>query len=174
MLRTARPAEAVRLHGLIVCKVLKEEDAILEEAMFVHSTGALDESERKPARLVSVDSAMMTWHCTPVISTEPTVSIIMWDLLASPTLPQWIYIIAFCGVSGLLLLLRRSPSKPLKLSPRSVAILVLGDVGRSPRMMYHAESFAKLQFETFLVGYKGASLGASLGGSSQRPACCRF
>ncbi len=23
-------------------------------------------------------------------------------------------------------------------------------------MMYHAESFAKLQFETFLVGYQGA------------------
>lgn len=39
---------------------------------------------------------------------------------------------------------------------RSVAILVLGDVGRSPRMMYHAESFAKLQFETYLVGYEGA------------------
>jgi hypothetical protein len=41
-------------------------------------------------------------------------------------------------------------------------------------MMYHAESFAKLQFETFLVGYKGTSLGASLGDRFQRPACCRF
>lgn len=39
---------------------------------------------------------------------------------------------------------------------RSVAILVLGDVGRSPRMMYHAESFAKLGFRTHLVGYKGS------------------
>ena len=38
---------------------------------------------------------------------------------------------------------------------RSVAILVLGDVGRSPRMMYHAESFAKNGYETFLIGYKG-------------------
>jgi beta-1,4-mannosyltransferase len=38
---------------------------------------------------------------------------------------------------------------------RSVAILVLGDVGRSPRMMYHAESFAKLGFDTYLIGYKG-------------------
>jgi hypothetical protein len=38
---------------------------------------------------------------------------------------------------------------------RSVAILVLGDVGRSPRMMYHAESFAKLGFDTHLIGYKG-------------------
>lgn len=38
---------------------------------------------------------------------------------------------------------------------RTVALLVLGDVGRSPRMMYHAESFAQLEFKTFLIGYKG-------------------
>ena len=78
---------------------------------------------------------------------------LMRDLLTSPTLPQLIYVALFCFISSLLLLLKRLPrSKP---SPRSVAILVLGDVGRSPRMMYHAESFAKLQFETFLVGYQG-------------------
>jgi len=40
-------------------------------------------------------------------------------------------------------------------SLRSVAILVLGDIGRSPRMMYHAESFSKIQFRTWLVGYGG-------------------
>lgn len=39
---------------------------------------------------------------------------------------------------------------------RSVAILVLGDVGRSPRMMYHAQSFAENGFVTDIVGYKGA------------------
>lgn len=39
---------------------------------------------------------------------------------------------------------------------RSVAILVLGDIGRSPRMMYHAESFAKNNFDTFLIGNRGA------------------
>ena len=38
---------------------------------------------------------------------------------------------------------------------RSVAILVLGDIGRSPRMMYHAESFATNKFLTYLVGYGG-------------------
>lgn len=43
--------------------------------------------------------------------------------------------------------------RPVKL--RSVAIIVLGDVGRSPRMMYHAESFAKLGFSTYLIGYRG-------------------
>ena len=40
-------------------------------------------------------------------------------------------------------------------SRRTVAILVLGDIGRSPRMMYHAESFAKHNFETYLIGYGG-------------------
>ena len=44
--------------------------------------------------------------------------------------------------------------RPAKL--RSVAIIVLGDVGRSPRMVYHAESFAKLGFSTYLIGYRGA------------------
>ncbi|OCH85610.1 hypothetical protein OBBRIDRAFT_828812 [Obba rivulosa] len=41
-------------------------------------------------------------------------------------------------------------------SLRSAAILVLGDVGRSPRMMYHAESFATAGFETYLIGYPGS------------------
>jgi len=38
---------------------------------------------------------------------------------------------------------------------RSVVVFVLGDVGRSPRMMYHAESFANNGFETYIVGYRG-------------------
>ena len=77
----------------------------------------------------------------------------MWDLLTNSTLLQLIYLIVFSCVVWLLL--SRKLSSIHGPSPRSVAILVLGDVGRSPRMMYHAESFAKLQFETFLVGYKG-------------------
>lgn len=40
-------------------------------------------------------------------------------------------------------------------SLRSVAILVLGDIGRSPRMMYHAQSFAQNDFQTDLIGYSG-------------------
>ncbi|OSD05625.1 glycosyltransferase family 33 protein [Trametes coccinea BRFM310] len=39
---------------------------------------------------------------------------------------------------------------------RSVAVLVLGDIGRSPRMMYHAESFALNKFQTYLIGYRGS------------------
>jgi len=40
-------------------------------------------------------------------------------------------------------------------SLRSVAILVLGDIGRSPRMMYHAQSFAEIGFVTDIIGYGG-------------------
>ena len=43
-------------------------------------------------------------------------------------------------------------------SSRSVAILVLGDIGRSPRMMYHAQSFADTGFVTHLIGYGGRLL----------------
>lgn len=39
---------------------------------------------------------------------------------------------------------------------RTVAIVVLGDIGRSPRMMYHAEGFAKAGFDTTIIGYEGA------------------
>ena len=47
-------------------------------------------------------------------------------------------------------------------SLRSVAIVVLGDIGRSPRMMYHAESFAENEFYTDLIGYGGTSINAPL------------
>lgn len=40
-------------------------------------------------------------------------------------------------------------------SLRSVAIVVLGDIGRSPRMMYHAQSFAENDFVTDIIGYGG-------------------
>ncbi|KAI0344280.1 mannosyltransferase [Trametopsis cervina] len=60
-------------------------------------------------------------------------------------------VLAICGFVALKLVLA-SRQKPLL---RSVAILVLGDVGRSPRMMYHAESFATNEFETYIIGNKG-------------------
>ncbi|KAJ7071359.1 mannosyltransferase [Mycena amicta] len=41
-------------------------------------------------------------------------------------------------------------------SLRSVAIVVLGDIGRSPRMMYHAESFAEHNFYTEIICYGGS------------------
>lgn len=41
---------------------------------------------------------------------------------------------------------------------RTVQIVVLGDIGRSPRMQYHALSIAKHGGRVFLVGYQGRKL----------------
>jgi beta-1,4-mannosyltransferase len=41
---------------------------------------------------------------------------------------------------------------------RTVQIVVLGDIGRSPRMQYHALSIATHGGRVFLVGYQGAHL----------------
>lgn len=43
-----------------------------------------------------------------------------------------------------------SPNKPV-----SVHVLVLGDIGRSPRMTYHALSIAKHGGKVNLIGYLG-------------------
>jgi len=40
---------------------------------------------------------------------------------------------------------------------RTVQIVVLGDIGRSPRMQYHAISIAKHGGRVFLIGYEGSS-----------------
>lgn len=45
---------------------------------------------------------------------------------------------------------------------QSVAILVLGDIGRSPRMQYHAASLSKAGFTVQLIGYKGTQPHKSL------------
>lgn len=55
-------------------------------------------------------------------------------------------------ITGIVWRVRRVRGKH---SLRSVAILVLGDIGRSPRMMYHAQSFAENGFLTDLIGYGG-------------------
>lgn len=40
---------------------------------------------------------------------------------------------------------------------RSVQVVVLGDIGRSPRMQYHALSIAKHGGNVHLIGYQGES-----------------
>jgi len=42
-----------------------------------------------------------------------------------------------------------------------VQVLVLGDIGRSPRMQYHALSIAKHGGQVDLIGYKGSALSSS-------------
>lgn len=40
---------------------------------------------------------------------------------------------------------------------KSVCIVVLGDIGRSPRMQYHAISFAKEGYVVEILGYPGST-----------------
>lgn len=41
---------------------------------------------------------------------------------------------------------------------KTVQVLVLGDIGRSPRMQYHALSIAKHGGRVYLIGYQGMRL----------------
>jgi len=67
--------------------------------------------------------------------------------------------ILFAVVVGLLLLcavrLRDGLSQQKMSGDRSIVVLVLGDVGRSPRMQYHCLSLARLPANVALVGYRG-------------------
>lgn len=53
--------------------------------------------------------------------------------------------------------LRKPVERHAILHRRSAVVLVLGDIGRSPRMMYHSQSLAQHDIETFVVGYRGNS-----------------
>lgn len=55
-----------------------------------------------------------------------------------------------------LLVARKLYLKKFK-SGKNVCVLVLGDIGRSPRMQYHAVSFAREGFTVDIVGYPGSS-----------------
>lgn len=84
----------------------------------------------------------------------------MWDLLLT------LAVLASTSFTILLLLLptrytRHSPPKATASGsanePKiSVQVLVLGDIGRSPRMQYHAMSIAKHGGRVDVIGYQGA------------------
>jgi beta-1,4-mannosyltransferase len=76
--------------------------------------------------------------------------------------------IAFCLSTALTVLILLLPSqyKPQHGGPSTesnnqkkpkptIQILVLGDIGRSPRMQYHALSIAKQGGDVVIIGYKG-------------------
>jgi beta-1,4-mannosyltransferase len=50
---------------------------------------------------------------------------------------------------------RDGQEKPVFKAGRSVQVVVLGDIGRSPRMQYHAISLAKHGARVYLIGYRG-------------------
>lgn len=73
--------------------------------------------------------------------------------------------IAFCISSALTVLILLLPSqyepRPSAQQERprpSVQILVLGDIGRSPRMQYHALSIARHGGQVVIIGYKGQNV----------------
>ncbi len=53
-------------------------------------------------------------------------------------------------------------SEPVEPARKRAAVVVLGDVGRSPRMQYHAASLASHGYAVSLVGLKGTPLFAEL------------
>jgi beta-1,4-mannosyltransferase len=57
--------------------------------------------------------------------------------------------------TGLGKLIPRRYAPPADPKDERIQVLVLGDIGRSPRMQYHALSVAKHGAKVDLVGYKG-------------------
>lgn len=53
---------------------------------------------------------------------------------------------------------RESSTSKSTANPGRVAVLVLGDIGRSPRMQNHAVSFAKANWHVDLIGFRGQFL----------------
>lgn len=67
-----------------------------------------------------------------------------------------IYIYLLCAIPLILLIIRRLWIKSRK-DIKNVCIVVFGDLGRSPRMQYHALSFAKEGFNVDFIGYRGSA-----------------
>jgi len=68
--------------------------------------------------------------------------------------------IAALGCIAILVVLRLLAMWRSRRRPKHAAVVVLGDIGRSPRMMNHAVSLAKAGFRVSLIGY--AESGRSL------------
>lgn len=79
------------------------------------------------------------------------------------TMIESLITIAFCLSTALTVAILLLPSQYKPTSDpkekRSVQILVLGDIGRSPRMQYHALSIARNGGRVVIIGYKGELAG---------------
>ncbi|KAK8153163.1 beta-1,4-mannosyltransferase [Phyllosticta citrichinensis] len=61
-----------------------------------------------------------------------------------------------------LLLLRPTRYSAAKNDTKRIQIVVLGDIGRSPRMQYHAMSLARLGYAVDIIGYKESDIHPAL------------
>ena len=68
-----------------------------------------------------------------------------------------IAIITICILLVSFVLLRRGHA-----GIKRLAVVVVGDIGRSPRMQYHSLSFARSGFAVELVGYSGKTMQQSV------------
>jgi hypothetical protein len=80
--------------------------------------------------------------------------------LAKGLLTILLWAIAIGLLESIIVIVMILPSRYVKHSPASagsvsVQVLVLGDIGRSPRMQYHALSIAKHGGRVDLIGYHG-------------------
>jgi len=78
----------------------------------------------------------------PTMAAEVTVGV--WLVAIYLLIPVFLYVFAPQGPS----------TEDLNRRARAI-VLVLGDLGRSPRMMYHARSLARGNVEVNLCGYDG-------------------
>ncbi|EOD46171.1 putative beta- -mannosyltransferase protein [Neofusicoccum parvum UCRNP2] len=71
---------------------------------------------------------------------------------------SWILLgaLAVFGIAAVLLAPSRYSSASSNAAGSTVQVVVLGDIGRSPRMQYHAISLAKHGHHVDIIGYKGS------------------
>lgn len=75
---------------------------------------------------------------------------LIWSIVLSTALP-WIMII-----TTLIFFFKSYGGAPS--DPRRIQVLVIGDIGRSPRMQYHALSLAKHGYHVQIIGYQESTL----------------
>ena len=77
-------------------------------------------------------------------------STVLWSVILGTVFPWLVIIVLIVAISA-------RKGKPLA-DPKKFQVVVLGDIGRSPRMQYHAISLAKHGGIVDLIGYKDSAL----------------
>uniref|UniRef100_A0A3P8QHE2 Chitobiosyldiphosphodolichol beta-mannosyltransferase n=1 Tax=Astatotilapia calliptera TaxID=8154 RepID=A0A3P8QHE2_ASTCA len=92
--------------------------------------------------------------CTALLAVSLTVLALLAGLLAPHSAVRW-PAVSLAVAAALLPLWGRSLRRRDDGTSRRVCVLVLGDIGRSPRMQYHALSLSKHGYHVTFVGFSG-------------------